>query len=189
MKHPPHFRRQRGVTLIIALIMLAALALLSVWGLNTGTTNLRVVGHTQARQEALAAAQVAVESTISSPMFIQQAAAVASSPVEVDVDQNGTADYTANLTPAPACYRVRVLKVSELDPGSDSDINCLGSSSAQNAGIHKVGAASKTGDSLCADSDWNIRAEVTDSRTQTSVAVNQGVSVRSLSTDTQNSCP
>ena len=103
MKHPRNGRRQRGVTLIIALIMLAALALLSVWSLNVGTTNLRVVGNTQARQEALAAAQVAVENTISSPMFIQQAAAVAASPVEVDVDQNGAADYTANLTPAPAC--------------------------------------------------------------------------------------
>lgn len=179
---------QRGVTLVIALIMMVALALLAVWAFNISTTNLRVVGNAQARQEALAAAQTAVEKTISTPLFIQQAAAVASSPIAVDVDNDGVADYTATLSPQPACFRVRVLKVVELDPGSASDINCIGSSSASSS-IEVEGKAPLTGDSLCADSDWNVRAIVTDSRSNAKVAVNQGVSARSLSTDTANACP
>jgi len=181
-------RQQRGVTLIVALIMLVALAMLAVWGFNTSTTNLRVVGNTQARQEALSAAQGAVEQTISSPLFIQNAAAFNNAVIPIDVDGDGNTEYDAVLT-QPGCYRARVLKVNELDPALASDRSCLGSSSAHNSGIEVEGAASPTGDSLCADSEWNVRAVVTDARTNASVAVNQGISVRSLSTDTENNCP
>ena len=38
-------RAQRGATLIVALIMLVALAMLSLWSFNAGTMNLRVVGN------------------------------------------------------------------------------------------------------------------------------------------------
>jgi PilX N-terminal len=182
-------RRERGVTLIVALVMLLALSMLAVWAYNSSTANLRIVGNTQVRQEALAAAQAAVEKTISSPLFVQQAEAVSATPVGVDIDGNGTNDFGVRLSPKPACYRVRVIKVGELDPGSPADLNCLGSSSAQNSGIEVEGAAAPTGDSLCADSEWNIRAEVTDAQSNAYVAVNQGVGIRSLSTDTANSCP
>ena len=184
---PP--RRERGITLLITMVMLLALSMLAVWGFNSSTANMRIVGNTQARQETLSAAQAAVEQTISSPLFVQHAAAVASSPVAVDVDGDGAPDYTARLSPQPACYRVRVIKVSELDPVSPADLSCLGSSSAQNSGIEIDGAAPPTGDSLCADSEWNVRAEVADARSSAFVAVNQGVAIRSLSTDTANACP
>lgn len=182
-------RGQRGATLIVALVMLVALAMLGIWSFNLSTSNVRIVGNTQARQEALAAAQAAVEQTISSPLFVQQAAAVAASPVPIDTNGDGTADYEARLSPQPSCYRVRVLKVNELDPSSSADLSCLGSSSAQNSGIEVEGAAPPAGDSLCADSEWNVRAEVRDLASHASVAVNQGVAVRSLSTDTANACP
>ncbi len=181
-------RQQRGATLITALIMLVALALLAIWAFNTSTTNLRVVGNTQARQEALSVAQAAVEQTISSPLFIKEAAAVAASPIPIDFDNDGNNDLEARLSPQPACYRVRILKVNELDPGSSGDLPCMGSSSAQ-GGIEIDGAAPPVGDSLCADSDWNIRAVVNDPRSNANVAVNQGIAVRSLSTDTANACP
>ena len=58
---------QRGATLVVALIMLVALAMLSVWAFNAGTMNLRVVGNSQARQEVVTAAQAAIELTISTP--------------------------------------------------------------------------------------------------------------------------
>ncbi|MBW8830081.1 MAG: pilus assembly PilX N-terminal domain-containing protein [Burkholderiales bacterium] len=179
----------RGITLILSLIMLAALAMLAMSAVNTSMSNMRIVGNTQARHEVLSAAQAAVELTISSPLFVQQSAAVAAAPIPVDVDGDGVADYSARLSPAPACYRVGVLKVTELDPASPDDIKCLGSSSVQNSGIEVQGSALPTGDSLCADSQWNVRAVVTDSRRNASVAVNQGIAVRSLSTDTANACP
>lgn len=182
-------RRQRGATLIVALVLLVAMSMLSVWAFNTGTTNLRVVGNSQARHEAVAAAQAAVEMTLSSPLFITDPVAVAAATIPVDVDGDTVSDYEAQLTPPPACYRVRVLKVTELDPTNAGDRACLGSSSAQNAGIETVGSAPTAGDSLCADSEWNIRAMVNDPRSNAQGTVNQGVAVRSLSTESANSCP
>lgn len=191
MSHRPNIARrdQRGITLIVALVMLLALSMLAVWAYNASTANMRIVGNTQARGETFAAAQAAVEKTISSPLFVQQAAAVASAPVDVDIDGDGANDFSARLTPAPACYRVRPVKVNELDPGSPQDLNCLGSSAATTSGIEVDGAAPPTGDSLCADSEWNVRAEVADARSNAFVAVNQGVGIRSLTTDAANSCP
>jgi hypothetical protein len=188
-QHPGSARRQRGATLIVALILLVALAMLSVWSFNTSTTNLRVVGNSQARQEVVAAAQGAIEQTISSPLFTQQPAEVAAAAIPIDVDGDGHADYQARLTPPPSCYRVRVLKVNELDPSSASDRACLGSSTNPGSGIETVGSAPPTGDSLCADSEWNLRAVVDDARTNSTGAVNQGIAVRALTTDTANSCP
>ena len=180
---------QRGATLIIALIMLVALAMLSAWAFNGSQMNLRVVGNSQARQEVVSAAQAATELTLSTPLFTQDPLAVAAGAIPIDIDGDTHPDYQARLTPPPACYRVRVLKVNELDPASEGDRACLGSSTAQNPGIETAGAAPSTGDSLCADSEWNVRAVVSDARSHATAAVNQGVAVRSLSTDTASACP
>jgi len=58
-----------------------------------------------------------------------------------------------------------------------------------NPGIEIAGAAPSTGDSLCADSEWNVRSVVSDARTHAIAAVNQGVAVRTLTTDTASACP
>lgn len=175
--------------MIISLIMLVALTMLSVWAFNAGTINLRVVGNSQARQEVVAAAQSATELTLSSPLFVQDPVAVAAGTIPIDIDGDGAPDYVAQLTPPPSCYRVRVLKVNELDPSSSGDRACLGSSMVTNPGIEVAGAAPTTGNSLCADSEWNLRAVVSDPRSHAVAAVNQGVAVRSLITDTASSCP
>jgi len=180
---------QRGATLIVALIMLVALAMLSLWSFNAGTMNLRVVGNSQARQEVVAAATAATELTLSTPLFTQDPLAVAAGAIPIDVDGDAQPDYQARLTPAPSCYRVRVLKVNELDPLSEGDRACLGSSRPHNPEVEIPDAAPPAGDSLCADSEWNVRAVVTDQRSHATAAVNQGVAVRSLTTDTASACP
>ena len=180
---------QRGATLVIALIMLVALAMLSAWAFNGSQMNMRVVGNSQARQEVVGAAQAAIELTISSQMFAVDPVAVAASAIPIDVDGDAQSDYQVQLTPAPTCYRVRVLKVNELDPGNAGDRACLGSSGSPNPGIETTGSTAPIGDSLCADSEWNVRAVVTDPRSNANAAVNQGVAIRSLSTDTENACP
>ena len=152
-------RAQRGATLIIALIMLVALAMLSAWAFNGSQMNMRVVGNSQARQEAVSAAQAAVELTISTPAFSVDPVAVAASPIPIDIDGDATSDYAVRLSPAPT------------------------------PGIETAGATPTTGDSLCADSEWNVRAVVTDPRSNANAAINQGVAIRSLSTDTANACP
>jgi Tfp pilus assembly protein PilX len=180
-------RGQRGMTLVVALIMLTLLGLLAAWGVRSGMANVRVVGNMQARQAALTGAQAALESTISSSTFVQQPAAVAANAIPVDVDGDGVADVTAQLVPAPACQRMRTVKMAELDPTSPQDIPCLRSSSSGNSGIESESISA--GDSLCADSLWNVRAVATEPTTGASVVVNQGVDVRGLVTDAQNGCP
>ena len=178
---------QRGVTLIVALVMLMAMALLAVWAYNGSTGNLRIVGNTQVRQEAFAAAQAAIESTISSALFVQDPVAVAASPIPVDVHGNGTPAYVARLQPAPACYRVRPVSSGELNPSVATDLPCLLSQAP--TGIESELPGPPSGASLCSDMEWNIRAVVNDAATGTSVASNQGVAVRGFVTDAATGCP
>jgi Tfp pilus assembly protein PilX len=179
---------QRGYTVVVALIMLTALALLAASAVRSGSTNLRAVGNMQSRQEALASAQAAIERTISTPQFTSQPAAVAARPIAVDLDGDGSSDYTATLSPAPSCYNYRTVKTTELDPDVANDVPCMRSSAGNAAGIESTSGSSAL-DSLCADSEWNLRVVIGDASSGTSVAVNQGVAVRGIVTDAANSCP
>jgi hypothetical protein len=158
------------------------------WAVKSGTTNLRIVNNTQARQAAFSAAQAAIEATISTTEFSTSPTLVAASPVNVDIDGDAVPDLTARLTPAPACYRWRAIKTAELDPALAADRACMGSSAAHTAGLDN-GSAVASGDSLCADSEWNVRAEVVDANTSATVRVNQGVAMRGVITDVANGCP
>ena len=185
---PRRSTRQRGASLVIALIMLVALSLLAAQAFRSSTTNQRIVGNTQARQEALAAVQAAIEATISSAQFTKTPIEVAAVPIHVDIDGDGVPDYTVNLTPAPVCYRKSTVPTSALDlaPPAFKDRNCLGPTQ-QEFGTDSDPLATHI-DSICANTDWNVRAVVTDAATKTSVAINQGVTVRVLATDAENSC-
>ncbi len=183
-----HGGQQRGVTLVVALVMLGALALMAAWAVRSSVNNVRIVGNGQARQEAFNVAQAAIERTISAPTFSQQPDAVAANPVTVDLDGDGVADLSATLSPAPTCYRLRVVRTSELDANVAADLNCMKSSAAQTSGLEVSGSTANT-DSLCADSEWNLRAVVTDPRSGAQVVVNQGVAARGLITDALNACP
>ena len=94
----PGIARQRGATLVVALIFLAILCLFAVAAYKSSSTNLRVVGAMQARQEGLAAAQVAIEAAISTTDFAYNPSGFVTnnSPTSVDIDNNGTIDQTCN---------------------------------------------------------------------------------------------
>ena len=187
-QRPMRRERQHGATLIIAMIILSGLSLMAVWAFNSGTMNMRVVGHSQLRQEVFAAGQAAIEQTISSPAFMQQPAEVAARPILVDIDGSGSVNHTVHLTPAPSCYRLRNVPTSELDPAQPADLACLRSASLSQISIESpAGVAS--GDSLCADSEWHVRALVSDAVTGATVALAQGVAARGLVTDANNGCP
>ena len=59
-------RAQRGVTLIIGLIMLVLITLMVTTAFMLSNTNLKAVGNMQFRDEAIAAANVATEDVLSS---------------------------------------------------------------------------------------------------------------------------
>lgn len=176
-----------GMTLIVVLILLAGLGLMAALGVRSGMTNLIAVGNTQSRQEAMSAVETAVERTISTTEFSEHPAAVAARQIGVDVDGDGKPDEQVTLAPAPNCYNFRVVKQGELDADLEADRVCMRGTAGMNTGIDS--AALPAGDSLCADSEWNVRAMVESPSTGARAVVNQGVAMRGVITDATNNCP
>lgn len=192
-------QRQRGAALFVVMIMLIVMAWFAVSAFRLTAQSTQIVDNGQTRAQATAAAQRAIEVTISSNLFAIDPSAVAAAPIATDVDGDGTLDFTAILTPTPACYRMHTVKTSELtaitDPTycvnhpTDKDCPCLQSSgSAGNSLVERPGAPVRAGDSMCADTEWDIAARVQDARTGSDVHVHQGVALRVLETDATTYC-
>ncbi len=183
--------RQRGITLIVALIMLALLTLLALTSFNLGRANMDIISNMQQRDEAIAAAREVIEETVSSTRFITSPSDAIGQPCNgnsntrcIDTNGDGVADITVLLNPAPNCVKAQSIKVSALDASRADDAGCsLGV--AQNFGV----SGAVTGDSLCADSLWEIHATATDAVSAATVEVTQGISVRVANDDIATSCP
>jgi PilX N-terminal len=179
-------RGQEGTTLVIALIMLAVISLLAVSSLNTTSMNLKIVGNMQSRGEALHAAQQAIETVISTPLFVANPENAVLNPCGAantlctDLDGDGTPEYITRLVPAPSCVSVRVIKASELNLASAEDLSCA-AGQAQQSGV-------ASGDSLCARTAWDITAETRSTFSRTKVTVTQGVAVRVSAVDAEAIC-
>jgi Tfp pilus assembly protein PilX len=190
---PAHRARERGVTLIIGLIMLVLLTLMAVAAFHMGTSQTAIVSNAQHRGEATDAAQEAINTVLNSSNFmINPAAAIANSNCPgggpnslcVDVNGDGVGDVTVNLAPQPNCVSGSPINASTLDFSNGNDLACA-SGAQQNFGVQ--GAAS--GASLCANSNWEITAAAQDAATKTNVTVVQGVASRIAATDLANNCP
>jgi Tfp pilus assembly protein PilX len=181
-------RRQRGATLLVALIMLVLLTLFAVSSMNTANTNLRVVGNMQAKSEATNVAQEAIETTLSSTQFITSPTNAilnpcgASNTLCTDINADGTTDYTTVLSPAPKCVTVKPIKNSELNLTNTEDLGCSAGQSQQ-FGV----AGAVTGDSLCSNTVWEITAVTTGVASGAKVTITQGIGVR-VSTDDAGTC-
>lgn len=164
MNHLTTLRRQRGVTLIIGLIMLVLITLVVTTAFMLSTTNLKSVGNMQYREEALAAANAAIEEVISSDaIFIKPA------------EQTKTVgDYTVNVA-APVCLYATDVVTSTSD---DANPNIYKESS------DGVGGGSAPG---FLDTYWDISAEVEDALSGTHVVTHQGIKI-TLPAD-PNPCP
>lgn len=90
---------QRGAALIVGLIMLVLITLMLVTALNLGTTNFRSVSNMQFRNEALAAANQAIDLLISSAFTNDP---VSPEIILVDIDNDGVDDYVVNIA-TPQC--------------------------------------------------------------------------------------
>lgn len=190
-------RRQRGTTLIVALIMLVLMTLFAVSSFNTANTNLKVVGNMQQKNEALNAAQAAIESVISTPQFIANPANAVLTPCGsantlcADVTGDGVADFTTTLVGPdyptgphqPTCVTVRPIKNQELVLSNPEDLGC---SSGQQQQFGVAGAV--TGDSLCANTVWEVRARTVSGSSGATAIVTQGVGVRVSSDAAGTSC-
>jgi hypothetical protein len=183
-------RHQQGLTLVTALIMLVLLTLLALTSFNLGNSTLQVVGNMQQREQSVAAANEAIEETISSTNFFNTPAAALPHPDGapnqrlVDIDADGKADIKVTISPPPSCVKAQVIKNSDLRLEDAEDAGCS-VGTAQNFGV----AGASDGNSDCANSVWDVSAVATDMATKASVKVTQGVAVRVAKDDIATNCP
>ncbi len=153
MNQMTSLRRQRGITLIVGLIMLVLITLMVTAAFTLSSTNLRAVGNMQFRDEAMAAANVALERVVSADFTAAPAASTES------VNIGGVA-YTVNVA-TPTCIKSSAIK--SLPPADPDAVQCA------------FGAA---GAPVCFETLWEIRATVSSAATGAGVTVKQGISKR-----------
>lgn len=154
---------QRGATLIVGLIMIVLITLIVVNAFTLSSSNLKSVGNMQVREEAIAAANKAVEQLISSPFTNS----LGTQSFTVDINKDGADDYTVAVA-VPTC--IRALQATAAAP---SDV--------------ELGAAMSAGSTW--NTEWDIDATVTDSASGASVRVRQGVRVLLSQTQKEAACP
>lgn len=162
--------KQRGATLIVALVMLVVLTLLVISAIRSSNTNLRIAGNMQMEGEASSAAQQAIEQVISGNFTTVPASSV----VAVSI---GGATYTANVA-VPSCTGSVALANASLNMSDPNDIPCFSSSTTSNTGIIFASATSAaTSQSWCFQQQWDVGSTATGS-TGVNVETHQGVSLR-----------
>lgn len=165
--------RQQGMTLVVALVMLVVLTLLVVSAIRFGNINLRIAGNVQSETEASAAAQVAIETMVTTIN--------ASSNISTITNQNmtvgtGGRDYAVSVT-KPACIFNKNINNSELDPAKAADLPCF-----ETTDTEKLVTANNTLTTVptaCKNQQWDVQAAVDDSaKSGAKTTMLQGVSVR-----------
>jgi Tfp pilus assembly protein PilX len=166
--------KQRGSTLAIALIMLVVLTLLVVSAIRSSNTNLRIAGNMQTQAEAAAASQQVIEQIISYDF----AASPAATTVNVDINNDGTADYTV-ASPTPTCLGSTPLDLSTLTAAQYAAYaQCGTGGSTTTPAIIYASSVSATGIStLCYKQKWEVQATATNTSTGGTTTVHQGVSM------------
>ena len=91
---------QGGATLVVSLIMLTLITLMILAALAIGLANFRTVSNMQFRDEAIAAANKALDQVMSTPFTVTPAA----EEVFVDLDDDGKFDYRVNIA-TPQCIK------------------------------------------------------------------------------------
>lgn len=152
---------QRGATLVVGLIMLLLITLMVSSAFMLSSTNLKSVGNMQYRDEAIGAANAAIERVISSSaIFITPASQAIT-----------VGSYSVNVA-APVC-----LYASEVLTNSSGD---------QNPNIYTEGSGGGGAPGYL-DTYWDIAATVNDGMSGTRVATHQGIKI-TLPAD-PNPCP
>jgi hypothetical protein len=181
---------QRGMALIVGLILLAVMTLMVIASFNIGRTSLDIVGNMQQRAEAIAAANSLIQEALSTTRMFQTPNNVildgcnGPNTACVDSNQDGKTDIEVALIPVPFCVQSQTLPNAVLDL-NDPDAAACATGAAQVFGIEGI----RTGNSLCADSVWEINAQATDVVTGTEIVVTMGAGVRVSTDDIGLTCP
>jgi Tfp pilus assembly protein PilX len=103
MTSPKMMQKQTGViTIFITMMMLLLVTVLVVTAYSLSTMNLRAVGNVQAREEAIAASNLAIETIVDGgALFTDSPAATRSN---IDINNDGTDDFVVDIA-VPRCVR------------------------------------------------------------------------------------
>ena len=147
--------RQRGMAMVIGMIMLVLLTLLVVSAINSSSVNLRITGNMQAQDEARAMAQQAIERVLGvKANFYPTPTAQAATNYYVDNNSTGNAVYSVSVA-APVCKGA-----AKQFPGRTAD--CI---NGARAGL------------FCWDTLWEVVATATDTKTGVRQVITQGVAI------------
>lgn len=141
---------QRGITLFVGLIMLVLITLMVTSAFTFSMSNLKSVGNMQAKGEAIAAANQAIEQVLSSPFTTAPTA----EEINVDINNDGSTDYVASIA-IPTCIRASIASAAVKTSGT------LPSMSTVNTYITM----------------WNIEATINDAKTGAKTTVQTGTRV------------
>ena len=156
---PVRIRAQRGAALVVSVIMLVLITLLVITALNLSTSGFRSVSNTQFRDEAIAAANAAIQTRVASTFTAPPAPS--NIPIRI-----GNTEYMVEVT--PTCISATVAETA--DPSSLQLPPSMSLASTWNT-------------------VWDIRAEVTDDDTGATVTIRSGVRVLLNQIDRDNACP
>lgn len=184
-------RKQQGMTLVIALIMLVLMTMFTISNFKMGNSSLQIVGNMQQRSQAQSAAQSTIEEAISTTQFTTSPAAALRTPCGgvantrcFGVNGNTTNDLTVTLNPAPLCVSSQSIANASLNLSNPDDAGCA-VGAAQSFGI----AGSASGASLCANTLWQLTAVAADNVTKANTTIVQGVTVRVTTDSLATTCP
>jgi type II secretory pathway pseudopilin PulG len=146
---------QRGATLIVGLIMLAVITLLVTTAFTLGNTNLKAVGNMQFRDEAAAAANMAIEQVLTAFISIPPT----DQNIPVDLNNDGESDYTVTIR--PTCITSSIVS-------DGSGIGLQGSVELPGLSVGGGGGGGYI-------TVWDIDASVTDNASGAKIRLHQGV--------------
>jgi Tfp pilus assembly protein PilX len=198
--HAPLSGSQRGLTLVVGLILLVLTTLIVLASFHLGRSNLSIVGNAQHRDEALGAAQQTIEAAVNSPQLTTSPGSVFTVPCAgfpanslcYDVNADGVNDVVVQLVPTPTCVKSQPIPLTSLDLNNANDQICAAGVSQGSFGI---GGAS--GNSSCSNTTWDVRAVARDldpsgaatASQGTTAVVSQGIAVRVMTDDVATACP
>jgi len=161
--------KQQGLTLIIVLIVLVLITLVSITSFKLSSSNLQVVDNMQRRNQTNAAAEAAIENTISQSAFITMPNVAVTTYASV----GGSSANDIQVIVTPTCVQIQPILNASLNLLNPNDAGCVLGVGLQN-GV--VGANSPN--SMCANSVWNVQAIATDLSTNSTSTINRGIAVR-----------
>jgi hypothetical protein len=169
-------RAQRGAVLIVGLIVLMLITLMVTAAFKFSTYNLKSVGNMQAHNEAIAAANKAIEKMITSWDFSTPAPDHSSYGIDID-NSGGVDDYTVAVD-KPVCIKATPMRIAG-SSGKDCIKQQIG------AGLE---CESRLGEAIKFNVVWDVPATAT-SRDGTYVRVHQGISLSLTKSQCNAACP